>query len=434
MKKLNEKQLKEQYFEELFTQHVKKFATETDGKFIDVTTKSTNKSLEIFFNKLYSKYKVKNNYNDFLNECIYWTYFAIQRFTVRDGGSWEGMIGGTDKANIGRLITSIKTTVEHEVIRFINDGVIYTSKRDEEGKVEHAKYKFTFSSLDAILMGAEGEETSLINMVGDEQGFWGNKEGYASSHFIQWFNENKERVLTASQLQLLDNLSKCSHEKDGYTENDISQYVGFNSKKVGEYLERIKGRVMKAWRKENSLGQKTQLELMKDAEVELWTSLIDLVYTEDTAGQNKAISDWFIAHLDNDKVANMVYDHIDKEASIAVTNAYVNRGGQTAIPSKVIYTLVAKVEDRLDYLQQLETESVKFYKKETEMGRWTPQAHKEHAQGLKAWKEQTCKVYKRNEDGSLGELVREEAWKPFKQKTNGVQEVLPTGVIVSKVE
>ncbi|MCD4839746.1 hypothetical protein LRS37_12890 [Neobacillus sedimentimangrovi] len=430
MNHLNEKQMKELFFEGLFTQQVRKYPTERYGKFIDTVIVCTNKSLDMFFNKLYAKYKVKHAYNDFMNECIYWTYFSIQRFTIRDEGSWQEMIKGTDKKNIGRLITNIKTTVENEIIRFVNDGVLYTSVRDEEGKKQHAKYKINFSSLDSILIEGEGEETTLMEMVDNEKGFWGVKEGYTSTHFVKWFKENKERILTKSQVRLLNNLRKCQHEKDGYTENDISQYVGFNSKKVGEYLDRIKVRVIKAWEKEVSMGEKTQLEMAKEYELNLWSELMDIVYQEEVEDMNKAISDWFIANLDEEKVANLVYDQCTAKESKAVTYAYVNKGEQTVIPSKVLYKLVAKVEERLDYLQAMETHSMKFYKKTEEMGRWTPEAHKQYAKYLKDFTQQPCKVYKLNEDGSIGEFLREEKWQPFKQKTTQVQEILPTGIMI----
>lgn len=419
--------MKEIYFEGLFTNMIKRFyPCDRYKRKVDVVMVCNNKSLKVFFNKLYSKYKVKHSYNDFMNECTYWTNFAIQRFTIRDNGSWEDIIAGTDKANIGRLITNIKTTIENEIIRFMNDDVKFTSTRNENGKVEHVKYKFNFSSLDAVLMGAEGFETSLIQMVGNDKNFWSNKQGYEDNQFLKWFKENKERILTKSQVQLLENLKKCSHEKDGYTENDINKYVGFNSKKVGEYLERIKVRVLKVWEKEKPLHE-TQLQKQKDAELELWMPLVDLIYSEEVTGQNKAISDWFIDNLDNEKVSNIVYDHITEEESKSVVHAYVHKGEQTIIPSKILYKLIEKVEERLDYLQQLETESVKFYKKDSEMGRYTLNQHKAYGTDLKGFSQQPCKVY-----DIEGNFIREDKWKPFKHKATAPHEVLPTGIIISE--
>ena len=418
---MNEKQMKELYFEGLFSQQVKRYKHETDGKFIDVLTLPTNKSLEMFFNRLYSRYKIKHSYQDYMNECIYHTYNAVMRFEVRDGGSWQGMIDGTDKANIGKLISSIKTAVEHEIWYFVNDG----GKRTKNEDRENVKVKFNMTSLDSLIMGAEGEETTLVNSISSEMGFWGDKEGYKADHFKKWFEENRHRFLLRNQNLLIDNLAKCSHEKDGYTENDVEAVTGVKSNNMTATMNRIKKRTLDAFEKENPMGHKTQLEMQKEEEIELWLPLIDLIYSDD-ASQNDKISAWLIANLDNEKVSNMVYDHITGKESIAVTDAYAN-GGQ--IPSKVLYKVIEKVEARLDYLHQLDTTSVKFYKKPEEMGRWTPEAHKEWNKKAKAWKEQPTKVYKLNPDGTVGEFLREEKYVPFKHKDEAIHEVLPTGAV-----
>lgn len=421
-KSLNEKQLKEQYFEGLFEERVKRYETETNGKFVDVVMVCNNKSLEVFFNRLYKKYKVKHSYNDFMNECIHWSYFAIQRFHIRDEGSWEEMMEGTDKANIGRLVNNIKTTVENEIIRFVNDGVKFTRGEVDGEKGQHMKIKVNFSSLDAVLMGADGDTTTLVNMVSDEQGFWGVNGNYKMNHFMEWFKENRQRVLTKSQNQLLDNLSKCSHEKDGYTENDLEEYIGFNPRKISYYMDRIKNRTLKAWEKENPLGEKTQLEMMREKEIKLWTELMELVYVDEdeVAGQNKAISDWIIANFDNEKVSNIIYDNMSQEECIAVVHAYHTKGEQTAIPSKVIYKFVSFVEDRLNYLQVMDTSSTKI--------KPNPENKKkniERANYRKQFIEQPCYVYDKE-----GNLLRIEAWKPYKAKKNDVKEILPTGIEV----
>lgn len=415
--KLNEKQQKELYFEGLFTQQVKKYATETDGKFVDVVIVCTNKSLEIFFNKLYSKYKVKHSYNDFMNECIYWSYFSIQRFQIRDEGTWEGMIDGTDKPNIGRLISNIKTTVENEIIRFMNEKVLYTTKRTD-GVKEHDRLVVNTTSLDTVLANSEGGTETLLNMISSEMNFWSVKDGYKLNHFLEWFNEHKERILTKSQVQYLNNMAKAQHLGDGYTENDVAEVTGVSDTNRSTYTKRIKERVLKAWEKENPMGQKTQLQMMKEKEIELYTPLIDLIYVEETAGQNKAISDWFIANLDNEKVNNLVYDNTAKEESIAVTHAYVNKGDQIVIPSKVLYKLVALVEKRLDYLQVMDTTSTPIQSNPVNKKKNIERANKR-----KEFIEQPCYVYDKE-----GNLLRIEAWKPFNEKVNGVNEVLPTGI------
>jgi hypothetical protein len=422
MNTLNEKQMKDLYFEGLFEQKVVRYKTERDGKFMDVVQQCNNQAIQNFINKLYSKYKIKHSFADYMMECMYHTNVAIQRFNIRDEGTWESIIDGTDKANIGRLISNIKATLEHQIVEFNNFDVKRTTT-SENGETRHVKYKFAFTSLDSVMMDADGNSTSLIQTVGNESNFYGEKQGYQMNEFMTWFHENKERVLTKSQLNLLRNLEKCSHQKDGMTENDVEAVTGVPSFKINTYLNRIKERTLKAWNKEKTGEGKSLLEMEKEAEIQLYTPLIDIIYSEETVAQNKLVSDWIIANIDNEKVSNIVYDNLVGAEAQAVTHAYVNKGKQTIIPSQVLYKIISKVEERLDYLQQLETTSVKFYKKPEEMGRWTPEAHKAFDAEQKAWKEQPCYVY--NKDGELTGTL---PYKKTVKKHQAVYQVTPTGV------
>lgn len=419
LKNLNEKQMKELYFDGMFEQTIVRYKTEREGKFMDVVYQCNNQAVQNFINRLYNKYKIKHSFADYMMECMYHTNVAIQRFSIRDEGSWEAMIDGTDKANIGRLISSIKTTLEHQIVEFNNFDVKRTTT-SENGETRHVKYKFAFTSLDQIMMDADGNSTSIIQTVGDDKNFYQEKQGYQANEFMTWFQENKERILTKSQIALLNNLAKCSHQKDGMTENDVEAVTGVPSFKINTYLGRIKERTLKAWEKEKVGASKSLLEMQKEAEIALYTPLIDLVYSEDVEDQNKAISKWIVANLDNEKVSNIVYDNLAGEDIKGVVTAHVTG---KVIPSKVLYKIIALVEDRLDYLQALETKSVKFYKKESEMGRWTPEAHKAFDAKQKEWKEQPCMVY--NKDGELTGTL---PYKKTVKKHQAVYQVTPTGV------
>lgn len=411
--------MKELYFEELFTQRVKRFPYEIDGKLVDFVIVCNNKSLDMFFNKLYKKYKIKHSYNDFMNECIYWTYFAIQRFHIRDEGSWEGILDGSDKTNIGRLISNIRTTVENEIIRFVNDKVLYTTKR-ENGVKKHVRYTVTTTSMDAVFDNGTGELGTLYDIISSKNSYWEVQEGYELNHFMKWFHENRKRILTKSQNQFLDNLAKAQHLQDGMTPNDIEEVTGVSDRNRSTYIKRIYERTLKAWQKENPMGQKTQLQMAKEAELELWTPLIDLIYTDEIEGQNKRISDWFVNNMVNETVANLVYDNLEGvEENKAVTDAIVNSGEQKIIPAPILYKLVAKVEERLDYIQQMDTTS-----KPIESNPENKKRNIEYANYKKKFIEQPCYVY--DKDGNLKEII---PYKPFKEKVNTVHEVLPTGVV-----
>lgn len=416
----NTKELKQEMFEGLFETRVKRYDSPIDGKHVDTVLVCNNKSLQSFFEKLYVKHKVKYSMTDFISECQYWTYMAVQRFEVRDAGSWEEMIAGTDKPNMGRLVTAIKNTVEPEIVRFLADGIKF-STTSSDGETFNTATSISFTSLDMVLMSEDGQDTNLIDAVTGDMNFWGEKDGYMANHFTEWFKENKERILTKSQLELLNNLQKVGYGNGVNNREEIQRVTGKTDFLIKtHYLERIKVRVLKAWQKEKATEQKTQLQMQVEKEVNLWTGLYEVMADVELEDENQAIAEWFIKHLDVTPVMNLVYDNIMGEEIKQVVAG--------KITSKVIYKLMALVEKRLDSLQMMDTTSVKFYKKPEEMGRWTPEAHAKHAKELKAWKEQPVKVYKRNADGTLGELLREEPFTQNNKKKTKKYSITPMGV------
>lgn len=419
MVKYNDTQLKEKFFEGLFEERVIKYKQVTDKKYVDFALQCNNESLSKFFNKLFSKYKGKVTYSDFMNECMYWSNVAIQRFNVRDEGSWEGILYGSDKANIGRLITNIKTTVEYEIINYVNDDTFYTKKKID-GVEERVRMKFNICSLDALMYKEDSE--AVFDFIGEENGYLNVKEGYSKSHFIKWFEENKETILTKGQCSLLNKLHLFNSERDSYTENDIKEITGVDSKYIKRKMERINSRVLKAWDKENR-SEKTQLQMYKEEELALWTEFY-LLQDSEPQEMNKLISEWLFRNFENERASNMVYDHITAEESIEVTKAY--RSGEV-IPSKILYKVMSAVETRMDELSVMETHSSPFYMKPHENSGWTKEKHKEYSKYLKGFIKSDCNVY-----NSEGKLIRVEEWKPFKNSKNIIVEVLPTGVLVKK--
>lgn len=429
----NEMELKQELFNELFTSRVKKFGTERDGKFVDVVMNCNNESLQKFFEKLYTKYNVKHSFNDFIEECIYWTWKAISRFYIRDGGSWEELIDdvkdGRNNINMGRLVTSIKSEVEPEIVRWLTSN-IKISSTSIDGEVFKTTTGISLTSLDLILIDSDGKGTiNYIDTISSDMNYWKEKDGYMLNQFIKWFNENKERILIKSQVNLLNNLQSVGYGSGEISSGELQLVTGFNPMRIKEYLDRIKKRTLKAWEKEKATEYKTQLQLHKEYEIELWTELIDIVYKDDIANQNKKVSDWIVEHLDNEVVIKLIYDNIQCKDIREIIHSYIHKGEQTAIPSKILYRITALVEERLDQLQLMNTTSVKFYKKDEEMGRWTPQTHTKYNSMIKEWKEQPCKVFKKSKDGSL-ELSRIEPYKKgYVGKTKQYM-LTPTGVTI----
>lgn len=405
--------LKEEFFNTIFEQQVKRYPNSIDKKNLDVSLVCNNPALDNHFGKLFKKYNINHSYTDYLTECTFWAYRAIQRFEIKDDGSWEGIIAGTDKANLGRLINNIKTTVDHEIYRFANEGAKFTRAEVDGNKRERVTIKMEIGSLDKMLEeGFEGG--NLLDILSEDHALWSSKEEeYSLSYFSEWFESNKENILTASQLKLLADMKKC-HKVEGYTTNDVYEVTGVESCQINKKMKRMATRIEKAWAKENPLNFKNRLEMQRDKELAIWNEVMDLVEDEeDLKFQNLRLTNYFMSHYETEKVANLVVDNLTGEDIIMFNRIYKNRGSiQIALPAKALYQLVNAVEGRIASLNQSDchvgTEPLKTKK--------TPPA---------ASKIQPCVVYDFN-----GMFLRMEDGKPEKQSKSTVLYVLPNGVKV----
>lgn len=403
---------KEELFNQLFEKKVKKHETSQEGSYVDVSIQVNNQALKSNFDNLYRKYKPQHSYSDFINECILHSWHAIQRFEIKDGGNWNGILDGTDLANIGRLITNIKITVKHEIIKFQNQDVKYTRGEVDGVKGQHVSLKFNMNSLDSILVSADGADSSLVDVIGADSAFWGIENiEYKTNHFVQWFKANKERFLYKSQIQFLDDLAKAQ-KAEGYTSNDVYQITGTAGHKVNTKLRRIEATILKHWVEENPAGQKSLLQLEKEEEMALWADLMELM-NEDPANQNEMMSEWLLDNFDNEKVANTVYDNVDVEESIAVTRL-VNGKDQGQIKGSILYKVIKKVEKRVEQLEAFNP-IIEPVSKPLDV------KAKEYDAKKAEWNKPITFVY-----NAKGEIIKE---LPFKEKVkkNNIIIIQPTG-------
>ena len=171
--------MKKEFLNTLFAQEVVK--GQEAGKKIDIRITVKNKALATNFKQLYRKYEgaYSNNYQAFLSDCMWLTNQAVQNFEIKDAGSWQGMVDGSDKVNVARLITSIKTTVKHE-IRKLNYRDGYETTRNvlnkETGKVERVQ-AFIGVKMESIDKLSLNEDNNEIGQQIDElQSFWNAKD------------------------------------------------------------------------------------------------------------------------------------------------------------------------------------------------------------------------------------------------------------------
>jgi hypothetical protein len=435
---MSESKWKEDFFNSLFEKQVKRLPYSKNEKYVDISIKIKNKALENFFNEQYLKYKNINkshSYQDIINYCIYLSFLAINSFKIKDDGSWEGIIKGTDKKNIGKLITCIMKTVKYELIRFINDHMTYTTAKIE-GKNQHVRVKFEISSLDKLLIGLDGSTIDMLSTLDNESNFWTVRQKYQLDCFYKWFHDRrkdkiignkviKKGILTKNQNQLLDKMAKLQNEHDDYTENDFKSVFGYDRGKANQRINQdIKPRVLRAWEAENPLGFKSYLLMQKEFEIQFWEKLIDLIYNEniDYKYQNEAISNWIVKNLDNEIVSNLIYDNFFGEDCEKITSAF--KHNDKLIPNKILYKIINLVENRLEKLRLFNTKTTKFFKTKHEMGNWNKEAHDTYHKNIKHFKQQNCYIY-----DTTGKHVRTEKWKPFKESESIIMNVLPSGFV-----
>lgn len=352
------------YAESLF----EKIGDSTRRDYVDsFSFKCTNKYLSSFYNNQLNKYYelLCNIYpskyvrRNFMGECIAYTYEAIIGFDVLDGSGWSGILDGTDKANIKRLVKHIKKTVKFKILReIINYDKQYTKRNIDDKKEQHVVVKLNIRSLDNVVLDCEGQETTLNKIVSDDQRFIFNKDGHSFGFFKEWLDENKDRILSNLQLKYLAS--------------------GLYERKMHN---RICDKLLRELEKENPFCNKSIQQIQKEREIEFWTQLIDIIYTEDE-NQNSLISDWIISNIDNDYVSDIVYA-LDGEDVRHIVSVYASTsdssGNGNYICSKILYRFYNLVEDRLDQLQLMEIKPVrKFYKTDDEIGYWTLDKHKEY--------------------------------------------------------
>lgn len=355
---------KQEIFNQLFKKGVHKHNGSKDQKFVDVNLEVKDSSLKYFFDNQYNKYK-KGSYSDFISECIYWSWKAICRFEIQDEGTWEGIIDGTDQHNLNRLRANIKVTVRAEAIRFMNKNMKYTTKRTN-GEVENIAIKLETASLDSILVDSLNEET-LLSTLAEDSNFWGtNDEEYYHNHFVQWFNENKEKMLLNSQIKLLEDLVGLQ-KIEGYTKDDVEEKTGIPSYSVATRLKRINERVLKQWNKENPLGAKGFRQLEKEKELHMWHELIYIAEDEsDLLNQNQLITDWVVKNFDNTKLADLIYINAESVEESKQITKIVNKITGGKLPAKTIYKLVNNGYKRIEELNGLDFSPVQLVKSVTE--------------------------------------------------------------------
>lgn len=336
---------KEMVFEAWFEQKVVRLRlNKNDNKYVHFKFVIKQKALKNHANALKAKYGASQNNEDFMSEYLLWAWKAIERFEIQDDGSWEGILDGTDKPNIGRLINNIKITTKNQLHRWVNDDALFT-KRTIDGVSQHVTIKMQMDSFDAIL---EGDYGMAETITGESNVFSSTMYDYSISFFQKWYQANKSRILTKSQLEFLDNLRKCV-KVEGFTPDDVYAVTGTPSADVDKRLNRIAKRIEKAWINEKP-NFKNRLEIERDEELEMWNELFRLAHGKlEPSIQNQVITKWLADRLDKDIVESICFRVLETSEMKKLNRLYKLESNEAleALKGKSLYAVIAEAEDRV---------------------------------------------------------------------------------------
>lgn len=414
----NNNYYKNKLYSQLFQTRVIKVRNNWENVGVKVILECTDQRLVAHMNKLYKKYKrALQSKADFNSEYMLWAWRAIERFEINDPGeSWAQLLEGNSPVLLGKVIKNIKRTTEHEIYRYANPDAKFTRGEVDGVKGQHITLKLQIESLDGLLFSNDGEDSSTLeDFITEEDSLFGNNitEQYYINYFSKWFNENKERILVKSQLELLENLNKC-RKVEGYTINDVQEYTGVPSNKINTRLKRIQHRVLKAWELEKPVF-KNRLELERDSKIELLSEFVAIANDDSNLDtQNLRLTNWLKRTFNTTLVMDMLDEIMTKEETI-LTNR-VLQGGSGQIPSTVLYKLLSRVEEALDKLKQADCSTKPVIKKKDPLIQERENNRKIQQQGL-------VYVYQGDEFDKIIVDVP-------KRKKNNIVYVLPSGLQV----
>lgn len=328
---------KQEVFDGMFGKRVLVHHTTKDGKKVDAELVCRD---IILGNIVHSMYYRQNAHSlqEYMSEAAFAAWRAIEGFEPQES-SWMEM----GKADRSRLFRHVNTWVEKELYSLNRDGTQWLRERKDGGRIWH---KLSLNMIRLESLASPSEEEDVYAVLGENASLYGDKGAAHASHFLEWFRENQEQLLTRKQNEFYEAAQKCWHEKgSGYTENDIEAYTGVDREFAFRYYKRIETRVLKAWLGEE---KKSFAQRIRERELRTLQGLIDIYEAEDEE-MNLRMSIWFYNLEESDAVGDIIADVLDGKE----TQGYVAaRDANTCMPSRSLYKLYAAVEDRVHHLHR----------------------------------------------------------------------------------
>ena len=318
-----QQELKQQLIETLVEYKVTPYKQATNGKLVDTKIVILEPRLDCYVKKMHKKTR-NVNFNDFYSDCIFKIIEVIMdKFEPHYG--WQVLINRTNTKAYNQLIRFLKNYIKKQALEgYVKERGYSTTENVqlENGEVKKRNVYVTtnFSSIDVTVSDESENETLVSDTV--ERSFWDavNDESQCNS-FVEWFRNNRERILTKSQQEFLlklENHNYCLEDKK--TEELLKD--GVNLKSTSTKLHAIEKRILKAWQKERSYVETSFIERTLTRKISLLQIYLDL-YDDGNSSTQKQLSDFVKANIDSsvmeeflDMLSVAEYQHV----ALAVQN------------------------------------------------------------------------------------------------------------------
>ncbi|WP_241957811.1 hypothetical protein [Staphylococcus epidermidis] len=177
----------------------------------------------------------------------YATAFLFASYRLEELESLEYLLANPEVYQ--SRISYIKEYINHEFHEIANPNIQKVKTRGGDKYIDNSA-----TSLDTPV--GQGEDaTTLVNLISDENSIFKQTESH-HNHFVQYFLDNREQILTKKQLTTFETLKDIYQPKAGNTKEDNAQRqlmlqdANLNNRNMKLIFKRIKDRVTDAYEKE----------------------------------------------------------------------------------------------------------------------------------------------------------------------------------------
>lgn len=410
-------QLKRGVFYNYFEKRVVHYPVSRNGQNVSAYLHIKDGRLIKHYEGLKNKYKFKRSEFDLQSEYIFQSWSAIERFDSED---WDGLLNQTNTHEEMKLLKYIRSHTSNRMNEFVNPNTLRTTTMNDDGVRIHKSIIVEFESLDRLLNNPV-EDTMGLQLTDKHNVFNTEMYEYYVTYFQKWYRENKEDILTESQLGFMENLER--HAGEPLTGKNYHEITGKNWKHFRRDIERVSTRITNAWNKAKPKTQ-SRRQLAETPKISFLKEYMDIVKdTRKLDMQNLKLTNHLVKGMNDDKVELEVFDITNstlKGDQLIEFNRIVNNnnfnGVSLSAPS--LYLLTDAIKQRLESLLEAQEREEPVKEESTEA--IEPQKKTEYT---------TIYTYDKNGVliGSQRKIIKDYT------KSGNIYFLTPTGALVDRV-